>query len=222
MVPTPGYPVNDGFSCIKGLSLDKQQTTVKPNSLPKIRQEDGSFKDVSWEEGFLHVADKLKELQEKYGKESVAGINGIRELRKLDKEAEIILISKDKEIYSRCILHHYLEGKRTIPELNFAETDFIEMYQVNWMKGKSCIGVNPEENMYSIKIKETKDSYKKIVHQNGKIVGAILQGDLAYGDILQQLIARRIDITKIKKPIFDVDYSDFFHVRDNFEYYYED
>ena len=55
VVPTPGYPVNDGFSCIKGLSLDKQQTTVKPNSLPKIRQEDGSFKEVSWDEGFQHV-----------------------------------------------------------------------------------------------------------------------------------------------------------------------
>ncbi len=74
-VPTKGYPVNDGFCCIKGLSLDKQQTTVKPNSLPKIRQEDGSFKTVSWEEGFSHVAGKLKELQEKYGQESVAGIS---------------------------------------------------------------------------------------------------------------------------------------------------
>ena len=39
---------------------------------------------------------------------SAAGINGIRELRRLDKEAKIVLISKDKEIYSRCILHHYL------------------------------------------------------------------------------------------------------------------
>ena len=38
---------------------------------------------------------------------SAAGINGIRELRKLDKESEIILISKDREIYSRCILHQY-------------------------------------------------------------------------------------------------------------------
>lgn len=75
VVPTKGYPVNDGFSCIKGLSLDKQQKTVKPNSLPKIRQEDGSFKEVSWEEGFQHVADKLKELQAKYGQESVAGIS---------------------------------------------------------------------------------------------------------------------------------------------------
>ncbi len=74
-VPTKGYPVNDGFCCIKGLSLDKQQKTVKPHSLPKIRQEDGSFREVSWEEGFRHVADKLKELQERYGTESVAGIS---------------------------------------------------------------------------------------------------------------------------------------------------
>lgn len=74
-VPTKGYPVNDGFCCIKGLSLDKQQKTVKPNSLPKIRGEDGSFAEVSWEEGFQYVADKLKELQEKYGRESVAGIS---------------------------------------------------------------------------------------------------------------------------------------------------
>ena len=33
-----GYPVNDGFCCIKGLSLDKQQTVVKTSPLPKIRR----------------------------------------------------------------------------------------------------------------------------------------------------------------------------------------
>lgn len=401
---------------------------------------------------------------------SAAGISGIRELRKLDKTSEIILISKDKEIYSRCILHHYLGGRRTVPELNFAESNFEELYQVQWMKGKACTGVkpeekkvvledgqevsydklliatgshtfippiknlkeaknvigfrniedietlkevakthknilvmgaglvgldctsgllelgvnvtmvemagwmlvrqldpraaktyqdafavegvkqyygdgiaeavmneeenitsvilssgteipcdyvvvtagvrsnveflegsgietsrfgliydatgktsdeniygagdvsgtspiwpvavkegiiaasnmagvprkmtdffaskstmnflgipsmslgnvNPEDESYSVEIKDTGDSYKKIVHQDGKITGAILQGDLAYGGILQQLIARKIDITKVKKPIFDVDYSDFFHINENFEFYYED
>ena len=74
-IPTKGYPVNDGFSCIKGLSLSKQQTTVKPDALPKIRQADGSFREVSWEEGFTYVADKLKELQAGYGRESIAGIS---------------------------------------------------------------------------------------------------------------------------------------------------
>lgn len=75
VVPTKGYPVNDGFSCIKGLSLDKQQTTVRTSPLPKIRQADGSFQSVSWEEAFSYVAGKLRELQEKYGEESVAGIS---------------------------------------------------------------------------------------------------------------------------------------------------
>ena len=74
-VPVKGYPVNDGFCCIKGLSLSKQQTTVKPDRLPKIRQEDGSFRTVSWDEAFRHVAGKLRELQAKYGRESVAGIS---------------------------------------------------------------------------------------------------------------------------------------------------
>ncbi len=401
---------------------------------------------------------------------SAAGINGVRELRKLDKESEIILISKDKDLYSRCILHHYLGGHRTISELNFAETNFEELYKVHWIKGRACIGVkpekkvviledgeevaydklliatgshtfippvknlkeannvigfrniedievlkdavkthknflvmgaglvgldcvsgllelgvnitlvemaewmlinqldekasktyqdafakkgvvqyygtgiseavlddagnitsvllsdgtsiscdyvvvtagvrsnvdflegsgietnkwgliydetgktsnddiygagdvsgmrliwpvavkesiiaasnmvgiprkmtdffaskstmnflgipsmslgnvNPKDDSYSVEILETKDSYKKIVHKDGKIEGAILQGDLAYGGILQQLIARKIDVTKVKKPIFDIDYSDFFNTKENFEFYFED
>lgn len=75
VLPTKGYPVNDGFCCIKGLSLDKQQTVVKTSPCPKIRQPDGTMKEVSWNEGFQYVADKLKELQETYGQESVAGIS---------------------------------------------------------------------------------------------------------------------------------------------------
>ena len=401
---------------------------------------------------------------------SAAGINAVKELRRLDKDSEIVLISKDKDIYSRCILHHYMEGIRSLEELNFAEGNFADLYQVNWMKGCEVTSVKPSEkvvvladgtnvaydklliasgshtfvppipnlkeannvigfrniedievlkeaakthknflvmgaglvgidcvsgllslgvnvtlvemanwmlskqlderaaktyqdafaakgvaqyygdgikeakldengnicamvlnsgteiacdyvvvtagvranvefladsgietsrfglvydetgktnnddiygagdvsgmrpiwpvavkegiiaasNMAGVprkmtdffaskstmnfmgipsmslgdvnntdedvvvEVKETKDSYKKILHKDGKIIGALLQHDLAYSGILQQLIARRIDVTKIKKPIFDVDYSDFFHINENFEFYYED
>lgn len=401
---------------------------------------------------------------------SAAGINGVRELRRLDKEAEIVLISKDEMIYSRCILHHYLGGERDRDRLCFAEKDFEKLYRVLWMKGRSCIGLKREakkvlldggeevpydklliatgshtfippvknlkeaenvagfrniedmevlkeaartakdivvmgaglvgldcvsgfldlgvrvtlvemagwllsrqlderaartyqeafkkqgicqyygvgiaeavldenrriteiiltdgkrlpcdfvvvtagvrsnveflkdsgielsrfglvydetgktsdENVYGAgdvsgtspiwpvavkegivaagnmagekramtdffaskatmnflgipsmslgdvnaedpeartEIRETKDSYKKIIHKNGRIIGAVLQGDLAYGGILQQLIARKIDISKVKKPVFDIDYSDFFHMKDNFEFYYDE
>ncbi len=401
---------------------------------------------------------------------SAAGINGVRELRKLDPESEIVLISKDEEIYSRCILHQYLSGERDMKKLCFAERDFEDRYRVVWMRGKACTGVNPGEkqvvletgetvsydklliatgshtfippvknlkeaknvigfrnidDMYVLKevaetakniivmgagligldcatgflhlgvkvtlvemagwllskqlderaartyqdafrsngveqyygvgvaevvldgsgnimeavltdgrrlpcdyvvvtagvcanveflegsgievsrfglvydetgktseddiygagdvsgtspiwpaavkegivaasnmagvprrmtdffaskstmnflgipsmslgdanlkdedaiaeVKETKDSYKRIIHRDGKILGAVLQGDLAYGGILQQLIARKIDIRKVKKPVFDIDYSDFFHIKENFEFYYEE
>lgn len=400
---------------------------------------------------------------------SAAGVNGVRELRRLDNEAEIILISKDKDIYSRCILHQYLGGERGMEKLCFAEKDFEKLYRVTWMKGRACIGLKPwgkavildgqeevyydklliatgshtfippvknlkeaenvvgfrniedmevlkeaaktakhivvmgaglvgldcasgflklgisvtlvemakwllpkqlderaaktyqdafeehgvaqyygvgikeavldeqkrvieviltdgkripcdyvvvtagvranveflegsgietsrfglvydetgrtsDENIYGagdvsgtspiwpvavkegiiaagnmagetrrmtdffaskstmnfldipsmslgdvntedqeakIEIMDTEDSYKKIIHKNGKIIGAILQGDLAYGGILQQLIARKIDISRVKKPVFDIDYSDFFHMKDNFEFYYD-
>lgn len=66
-----------------------------------------------------------------------------------------------------------------------------------------------------------KNIYKKIVHKDGVITGAILQGDLSYSGVLTQLIRRKIDVTKVKKPLFDIDYSDFFREKDNFEFYYE-
>lgn len=75
VMPTSGYPVNDGFCCIKGLSLDKQQTVVKNSALPKIKQADGSMKEVSWDAGYQYVADKLLEIKKQYGNESVAGIS---------------------------------------------------------------------------------------------------------------------------------------------------
>lgn len=84
--------------------------------------------------------------------------------------------------------------------------------------------VNPDPADTDIKVEifDKGDIYKKIVHKDGKIIGALLQGDLAYGGVLQQMIARKIDVRKVKKPLFDIDYSDFFHVREgSYEFYYD-
>ena len=85
--------------------------------------------------------------------------------------------------------------------------------------------VNPnlqEDPAIRVETLDRGDVYKKIVHKDGQIIGAILQGDLAYGGVLQQLIARGIDVRKVKKPLFDVDYSDFFHMKENFEFAYSE
>ena len=75
---------------------------------------------------------------------SAAGINAAREIRKLHKKGEITLVSKDEFIYSRCILHHYLAGKRKLSRLNFAEKNFEQVYNIHWIKGKACKAVIPE------------------------------------------------------------------------------
>ncbi|TCU75492.1 NAD(P)H-dependent nitrate reductase diaphorase subunit [Tissierella praeacuta] len=85
------------------------------------------------------------------------------------------------------------------------------------------LGINePLDSSYSVEIEEDiKGNYKKVIHKDGKIYGAILQGDLSYAGVLTQLIRENIDISKVKKPIFKIDYSDFFNITDNFEFSYE-
>ncbi|AWI04029.1 NAD(P)/FAD-dependent oxidoreductase [Clostridium drakei] len=73
---------------------------------------------------------------------SASGINGVRQLRNLDKEAEIMLISKDDKIYSRCILHHYMEGIRDVKRLEFVEDDFINKNDIEWIKGNEAVKID--------------------------------------------------------------------------------
>ena len=75
VVPTAGYPVNNGFCCIKGLNLDKQNTKYNNPVLPLIRDEEGNMNQISWDEACKYFAKRIKEIQGKYGKESVAFIS---------------------------------------------------------------------------------------------------------------------------------------------------
>ena len=75
VMPTMHYPVNKGFSCIKGISLDKQHTKYKPSPLPQIRQENGEMKHTSWDEAYNYIASKLLKIKEEHGSDSIAGIS---------------------------------------------------------------------------------------------------------------------------------------------------
>ncbi|MEG0318637.1 MAG: molybdopterin oxidoreductase family protein [Niameybacter sp.] len=75
VLPTPTYPVNKGFSCIKGISLDKQNTKFKPSPLPKIRSAQGEMQELPWDVAYHYVADKLLNIQQTYGSDSIAAIS---------------------------------------------------------------------------------------------------------------------------------------------------
>lgn len=78
----------------------------------------------------------------------------------------------------------------------------------------------PEDDTFEVEIEIKDENYKKIIHKNGVIYGAILQGDLSYAGVLTQLIKEKIHVSKVKKPLFQIDYSDFFNIKDNLEYTY--
>lgn len=97
---------------------------------------------------------------------SAAGINGAENLRTLDKNADITLISKDTNIYSRCILHHYIGGMRDVDGINFVDKDFFEKNNINWIKGREVISLNENEKTITLDNNEVV-SYDKVLIASG-------------------------------------------------------
>lgn len=97
---------------------------------------------------------------------SAAGISGAKTLRELDKDAEIILVSKDENVYSRCILHHYISGHRDIEALDFTDRDFFEEYNIEWKKGLEVKSIDDREHVIGLSNGESL-KYDKILLATG-------------------------------------------------------
>lgn len=97
---------------------------------------------------------------------SAAGISGAKTLRELDKNAEIVLISKDENVYSRCILHHYISSHRDVDALNFTGKEFFEENNITWMKGLEVKALNDKEQTLELSNGETL-SYDKLLVCSG-------------------------------------------------------
>lgn len=97
---------------------------------------------------------------------SAAGISGAKTLRELDKDAEIILVSKDENVYSRCILHHYISGHRDIEPLDFTDRDFFEKYNIEWKKGLEVKSIDDREHVIGLSNGESL-KYDKILLATG-------------------------------------------------------
>ena len=97
---------------------------------------------------------------------SAAGINAAKTLREINKDIEIILVSKDEYVYSRCILHHFLDGRRDIEDLGFSPGEFFKKYDIKWMKGVEVTGIDTKEK--KLKLDNGEDlPYEKVVLATG-------------------------------------------------------
>ena len=70
--PAKDYNVNRGFCCVKGLNLDKQNTIYENPVLPLLRNGKGELEHISWDKAFNIFAERVKKIQDEYGKESFA------------------------------------------------------------------------------------------------------------------------------------------------------
>ena len=79
MVPYKDGGANEGHSCVKGRFAWGYASHPDRVLTPKIRKSiDEPWQDVSWEEAINYAAGKLKEIQAKFGHQSIGGITSSR------------------------------------------------------------------------------------------------------------------------------------------------
>lgn len=75
-----------------------------------------------------------------------AGITAAKTIRKQDRDADIVMVSKDNHVHSRCMLHRYISGERETEQLSFVTDNFFEENNIYWIPGKAVTGIQDKEN----------------------------------------------------------------------------
>ncbi len=76
--PPPGTTVNDGSLCVKGRFANDFVHHEERLTSPLIRQEDGSFREASWDEALDRVVSGLQGIADRHGEDALAFISSSR------------------------------------------------------------------------------------------------------------------------------------------------
>jgi NAD(P)H-nitrite reductase large subunit len=71
-----------------------------------------------------------------------AGISAAKTIRKLEPKADIIMVSVDDQVHSRCMLHKYLSHERDEAALSFVPADFFDAFGIKWLKNKEAVHID--------------------------------------------------------------------------------
>ncbi|MDR2746287.1 MAG: FAD-dependent oxidoreductase, partial [Treponema sp.] len=64
-----------------------------------------------------------------------AGIAALRSILKENPQDTVTVVSEDREVYSRCMLHKLISGERDAEKLNFINDDVLSGPRVEWIRG---------------------------------------------------------------------------------------
>lgn len=73
---TDGFPGSNGKLCTKGAS--NRQHVYRKNRIkhPMKRMEDGSYENITWDQAYKEISEKLNQIKKESGPESVAWFTG--------------------------------------------------------------------------------------------------------------------------------------------------
>lgn len=64
-----------------------------------------------------------------------AGISCAQQLRKLEPEASVTVVSEEAQLCSRCMLYKGISGERSEEAMNFTDPDFFTENRIEWLSG---------------------------------------------------------------------------------------
>lgn len=96
---------------------------------------------------------------------SAAGINSAKTLKELEQNSNVVIISKDEKIYSRCMLHHVISGHKTVEDINFVEENFIKDTHINWIKNRPVKSIDFDLKL--VKLEDRDIEYDKLLIATG-------------------------------------------------------
>ena len=84
------------------------------------------------------------------------------------------------------------------------------------------LGRGTEEEGDVVLEQEDSHNYKRAILRNGKLDSILLQGSIDYSGIYQYLIKHKIDLSGMEKDVFHLSFADFYGVKENGGYCYQD
>lgn len=97
---------------------------------------------------------------------SAAGISAAKTIKVSAPETEVVIISREDSVHSRCMLHKFLGHQRDAKGISFIADDFFETAGITWLNNTTVISLDPDYKTVTTHNNQT-ISYDKLLIATG-------------------------------------------------------
>ncbi|MCL2372436.1 MAG: FAD-dependent oxidoreductase [Defluviitaleaceae bacterium] len=94
-----------------------------------------------------------------------AGIAAAETIRRLRSNDEIVIISADDAVHSRCMLHNFISGERDEKGISHISDEFFVKNNIRWVSGKAVEGIDTANKL--VRITGGAEPYDKLLIATG-------------------------------------------------------